>query len=400
MEVFGGDKKMNTKISITSNGNVAPNKVFDFGYKYENVGDTLSFTIPDEYKGYHHYLVFYMKKVNTILLPVTDLVFKVGTTLTRNAGTYSFIFIATESAVENGDIDGAKKVFVSNTMQGLVKDNNLNDPVVEDELDPNLQIVYDSLLDLQDILQDRVDSDYYRGAYYIPDLDDFGNLSWSRSDLKDIDIPATKNLTGPKGAFFIPHLDVSGLMTWTVELDGTVASDMIVESTDLAPAIKLATETYIDSVLDKTVEAEVGKQVPEVVDNKFQWVWDEDTKSLYIYTNADSTSINDEQYNSILSILRKDGLPTGAVIDSNYNHTDNNYSDAEKAKLEDVLAKYEDLNTKYEQLLKAINSGGIIPGPVAVIKAMDEEGTEFAINIVDDDDSSTQSIVIQYDDEE
>lgn len=59
-------------------------------------------------------------------------------------------------------------------------------------------------------------------------------------------------------------------MTWTVELDGTVASDMIVESTNLAPAIKLATETYIDSVLDKTVEAEVGKQVPEVVDNKFQ----------------------------------------------------------------------------------------------------------------------------------
>ena len=132
---------MNTKITITANGNVAPNKVIDLGFKYENVGDVITFEIPEEYKKYHHYLVFYMKRKDTILLPVNDLTFKVSTTITRNPGTYEIVFIATESMVVNGDINQARKVFVSNTMIGIVKDNFLQDPAPEDFVDPNLQII-------------------------------------------------------------------------------------------------------------------------------------------------------------------------------------------------------------------------------------------------------------------
>lgn len=389
---------MNTRISITSNGNVAPNKVFDFGYKYENVGDTLSFSIPDDYKGYHHYLVFYMKKVNTILLPVNDLVFTVGTTLTRNAGTYNFIFIATENAVVDGDIDGAKKVFVSNTMQGLVKDNDLDDPVTDETLDPNLQIVYDSLLDLKDVLQNHIDTDYYRGAYYIPDLDDLGNLSWSRSDLQDIDIPEVKNITGPRGAFYIPNVDENAVISWKLETDGEKAYELSLESIDLMPNIKTAATNYIDEVLPNIVEKEVESQVPTVVDNKFQWIWDEDTKSLYIYTAADSTSISDKQYNSILSLLRQDGFPAGAVIDSSYNHTDNNYTDADKKELSDLSTKYEDLLKKYEDLLEKINSGHFTPDDTTdfPLKTLDNDGNEVSIVAYDLSDGTSQTVQVVY----
>lgn len=195
---------MNTKVSITLNGNVAPNKVIDLGYKYENVGDTIQFIIPNEYMGFYSYLAFSMKKMETILLPVNlneegILTFYVTTTITKNPGTYQIIFLCTEGVVENGDIDGARKVFVSNTMTGTVKDNFLVDPVAKEEQDENVKIFYDRLNLLAETLENNLKNDYYKGAYYIPRVDDIGYISWSRSDGKDIDIPASQNITGPTG---------------------------------------------------------------------------------------------------------------------------------------------------------------------------------------------------------
>lgn len=269
---------MNTKIAITANGNVAPNKVIDLGFKYENVGDIITFTIPEMYKPYHHYLAFYMKRKDTILLPVNDLTFKVTTTITRNPGTYEIVFIATEEKVVDGDINKARKVFVSNTMLGAVKDNFLTDPVDEDAMDPNLQIIYDSLLDLRSDLQNKLAIDFWRGAVYIPDINANGDLTWTRSDGKDINIPAPYNVIGPQGIqgpFYLPTMAESGHLLWRKSQENMPD----INSIDLLGMVQNEAEGYIDKVITGHVQREVN--------NNIRFSWDEKTKSLYIYSAHD-----------------------------------------------------------------------------------------------------------------
>ena len=272
---------MNTKITITANGNVAPNKVIDLGFKYENVGDVITFEIPEEYKKYHHYLVFYMKRKDTILLPVNDLQFKVSTTITRNPGTYEIVFIATESMVVNGDINQARKVFVSNTMIGIVKDNFLQDPAPEDFVDPNLQIIYDKLWDLYDDLTTKNEDDYWRGAAYIPEVLEDGTIKWTRTDGKDILIPAPQNIRGPQGfqgPYYSPDVR-DGILFWKHS-----QPDMPeINEYDILSAIKDTTTDYVEANFDKKVKP----MVDEKVDNTIQLKWDKETRELFIYVAED-----------------------------------------------------------------------------------------------------------------
>lgn len=278
---------MITKITILSNGSVAPNKPIALGYKYENVGDILEFDIPTEYTPYHHYLAFYMKKHDIILLPVNKkdkkYQFTIGTTITQNAGTYEIIFLATESKIENNDIDNARKVFISNTMYGVVVDNFLKDPISDDNIDPNIQIVWDNLLDLQDRIEDDLANDAYRGAAYIPDIDENGILSWERSDKQNIMIPEPKNITGPTGPYYIPRMQ-EGVFYFEKSLfsipdvDGVNVYAMVKEVSDayLEGNLENISSAYLDQHLEGAVE--------ESVNAKFKYTWNETTQTLYIET--------------------------------------------------------------------------------------------------------------------
>lgn len=272
---------MNTKITITANGNIAPNKVIDLGFKYENVGDIITFDIPEELKKYHHYLAFYMKRKDTILLPVNDLTFKVSTTITRNPGTYEIVFIATESVVVNGDINQARKVFVSNTMIGIVKDNFLQDPVPEDFVDPNLQIIYDKLWDLYDDLTTKNEDDYWRGAAYIPEVLEDGTITWTRTDGKDILIPMPQNIRGPQGyqgPYYSPDIR-DGVLFW----ERSQPNMPEINEYDILSEIKDTTTGYVEANFDKKVQPMVN----EKVDQTIQLKWNKETKELFIYVAED-----------------------------------------------------------------------------------------------------------------
>lgn len=280
---------MITKITILSNGSIAPNKPIALGYKYENVGDILEFDIPTEYTSYNLYLAFYMKKHDVILLPVNKrdkkYQFTIGTTITQNAGTYEIIFLATENKIENNDINNARKVFVSNTMYGVVVDNFLKDPISDDDIDPNIQIVWDNLLDLQHKIEEDLENDVYRGASYIPDVDENGVLSWERSDKKNIMIPEPKNITGPTGPYYIPRLQ-EGVFFF----EKSLFSIPDVDSVNIYGMVKEVSDAYLEGNLEGIssayLDAHLEEAVEESVNNKFRWKWDDDNQIFYIYTEG------------------------------------------------------------------------------------------------------------------
>lgn len=316
---------MNTKITITKNGNYSPNRVFSFGNKYENVGDTLDFTIPSEYIGYHQYVVLYMKKMDPIVVPLMDRVddafrFYISSRITRNPGTYTFVYLCTENEIVEGDIDGARKVFVSNEMQGKVADNFLTDPLTEEELkdiyteDGNLQIFYDKLLDLYGTLVDREATDYYKGDFYAPYWKDEGLniLAWRRysrfvdettdppvsgwevyeKNSEGVEekvgtvetlgaIPSAMSLRGERGYTYKPqeNLDVDGNIVWELLRD-TSGEDIPV--TNISNVVEKASTEYLDANLESLVDPKIEASVNEAVDSAIQFEWDDTNQILHI----------------------------------------------------------------------------------------------------------------------
>ena len=280
---------MITKITILSNGSVAPNKPIMLGYKYESVGDVLQFDIPTEYTSYHLYLFFSMKqkkkKPIEFVLPVNKkdgkYEFVITTKVTENPGSYEMIFLATEDKITDDDINTARKVFVSNTMIGLVENNSLSNPVPENEMDPNLKVVYDELLDLKDTVADDLEKDAYRGAAYIPDVDSNGIISWARDDGKNIAIPEPRNITGPVGPYYKPVL-TDGVFSF----EKSLFSIPDVESLDVYGIIKEVSDQYLEGNLEGISSAYLDQHlegaVDVAVDEKFKWTWDPKAQILYI----------------------------------------------------------------------------------------------------------------------
>ena len=319
-QVFGGEM-MNTKITITKNGNYSPNRVFNFGYKYENVGDTLEFLIPTEFsKDYHHYLVFKMKKKDAIILPVNKvdgtLRFYITSTITRNPGTYTFIFLSTEREVVNGDIDNAKRVFVSNEMTGVVTDNFLDDPINDENLsdkeyydgyfggETNLEVFYDAMRDLYLDLQDKVITGYYKGEFYLPYWkdDEAVTLSWkhyvwdaenekwivtTREDEGEGSlIPQDSMLRGFTGNYYQPQPEVGedGAIHWKAynHANKEIADPNTPTTTNIYTPIEKATHQYIEQVFDTKVDPKVEASVNKAVDEAIKFRWDDKTQILYI----------------------------------------------------------------------------------------------------------------------
>ena len=280
---------MNTKITITSNGNVSPNIVFDLGNKYESVGDTLEFVIPREYRTEtnHYYLTFKMKRMETIILPVNNFIFEIGRTITEHPGTYDIIFLATKNAVINGDIESAKTVFISNTMKGAVKDNYLQDPITDTTPDPNIELYYNKLDALSDQLKYNMDNKVYQGDYYMPHVDEFGYLTWTIMEGDASAIPTPSNLTGPTGPYYIPAI-VDGELQWN-KSNNDIPD---IAAVDLDAIIEGHTDDYLDENFALKTEPMIQKAVVEEVDNTFKFYWNEETKELFIYS-ADSITEED-----------------------------------------------------------------------------------------------------------
>lgn len=294
---------MITNITILSNGNIAPNKTIPLGHKYDNALDSLQFDIPVLYQGYHYYLAFYMKKHDTILLPVNyvdgHLQFLITSTVTRNPGQYEIVFLATRKAVVDGDIDHAEKVFVSTTMHGVVEDNFLQDPVVDDKLDQNLQIIYDDLLRLKDEIEEGLETDYYRGAAYIPDISDDGVLSFTRDDGKDISIPEPKNLTGPTGPYYVPSVDEEGVMHFEVKPSTPNSQPAEAADVDVKAIVKEVSDQYLEGNLEGIavdyLDDHLANAVNTAVDAKFKFTWDPINQILYITTEDYEEKVEDTE---------------------------------------------------------------------------------------------------------
>ena len=282
---------MITKITILSNGNIAPDKTIPLGHKYDNALDKLHFIIPDDYKGYYYYLAFYMKKHDAFLLPLNEveedcLELIVTSSITRFAGQYEMVFIATKQEIVDGDITNEEKVFVSGIIRGVVEDNFLTDPVLGEPLDENLQIVYDKLNALITKVNTDLANDAYRGAVYIPTVNEDGVLSFERSDGKDIDIPVPRNLTGPTGPYYIPRMD-NGILNF----DKSAINIPDVPNTNVTEMVEKASNDYLDTNLVPAIEYELSEKddqgntiVERAVNAKFKFTWNPETKILYIET--------------------------------------------------------------------------------------------------------------------
>lgn len=267
---------MNIQIRLTSNGNYSPNVEFDLGNKYESVGDTMEFILPDAYKNptHHYYLAFKMKKLPTFIFPVVDYKFTITRTITEYPGVYDIIFLITKNEIINGKIDEAVKLYVSSTMHGRVKDNFLTDPITKEVSDKNIELYYNKLDALADQLKYNDENNIYKGDYYKPSVDEVGVLSWEIKQGPASEITQSRSIRGPQGiqgGYYQPS-EENGTIKWNASQDDLPE----VSDINLLPYVENASNTYLDSHLKNEVSA--------AVDAKFKFIWDDENQILYIYT--------------------------------------------------------------------------------------------------------------------
>lgn len=138
-------------------------KQVDIGNMQENKVTKLIFELDEDIAllGGNVYL-FVSYDDDTHPYPLTDNSVVIGRELTQRSKTYANLVVSTS---DNPDdlLQGA--VWISDTIILTSGKNNINiDSINEQELPPSLQIVYDRLLNLEKDLQEKRDSDYWRGA--------------------------------------------------------------------------------------------------------------------------------------------------------------------------------------------------------------------------------------------
>ena len=291
---------MITTITILSNGNIAPNNTIPLGHKYDNGLDSIQFNIPKEYNDdgdikYNHYLAFGMKKVKTILLPISRntnriLEFIITSTVTCNAGLYDMVYIITEGQIIDSDIDNAKKVFVSDIFKGQVLDNFLVDSdTVTEEMDKNLQIIYDNLLNLRNKIITELENGEYIGDTFIPNVNEDGVLSWTQTKGNQVGEQhiQERNLTGPMGPYYQPTITEDGKSIGFEVKNSVLNHDPAeVEPVPVYEMVDEVTTNYLDENLEEVaggyLDDHLKPTVDAAVDAKFKWTWNPDTQTLYI----------------------------------------------------------------------------------------------------------------------
>ena len=138
-------------------------KTVDIGNMQENKVTRLVFELHEDIValGGNVYL-FVSYDGNSYPYPLTDNALVIGREITQRKKTHTNIVISTSEDTENllNDV-----VWISDTLTLLVDKNDINiDSINEQELPPSLQIAYDALLSLEKDLQEKKDTDYWRGS--------------------------------------------------------------------------------------------------------------------------------------------------------------------------------------------------------------------------------------------
>ena len=154
------------ELSIGLDGVVSEKKII-IGNKYENNDEVINFTLPSEFDNYHKYIIAVIKQDDTKItkvLPVTNNQFSVSTSITYIAGAWSMYLMCRENEVdteaEQVDISAknGEHVFISDGFIGVVSNSLIDKELIDNiPLDTNLQIIYDSLVRLQEELTTKLE---------------------------------------------------------------------------------------------------------------------------------------------------------------------------------------------------------------------------------------------------
>lgn len=120
----------------------------NFGNKYDNSIRKVIFNSIDESANLNNkYVAFLNPSSDIFLFPLNseDNSFIVTSTITKQAGTWKMIYLATNTAIVDGVIDYGYKVFVSNAVDFTITENFLTDAIEEPIIDENLAIIYEKL---------------------------------------------------------------------------------------------------------------------------------------------------------------------------------------------------------------------------------------------------------------
>lgn len=262
-------------LTILENGSYSPNHEILFGNKFDNLVDNyLTIRIPTAYQKFFPYMYGRCGSAS-IFLPCNyvdgELRFYVTNSITKTPGKWEMVFVASQTALDlNSDLNinsilfGAQR-FISNTFIGVVVDNNLTNPPLNDIVDENLRIYYEDLDKLEKDFRDAWAKGEFDGPYYIPSVDDYtSDLTWTGTR-KDMPTPPAVNIRGKQGIqgeqgiqgpYYIPEIN-EGKLGFTGSQE------------DMPP------------VEDKfNLNAAISDEVKNVMD----WRWDDDNQILYFYT--------------------------------------------------------------------------------------------------------------------
>ena len=262
-------------LTILENGSYSPSNELLFGNKFDNLVDNyLIFRIPQKYQSYYYYIYGHCGNAN-VFLPCNiingDIVFYVTNTITKTAGRWEMVFIASQAALDiNADINinnivfGSQR-FISNAFYGTVIDNELTNPPLNDVEDDNLIIYYEKLNQLEESIHNAWMNGELDGPYYIPSVDDYtSNLTWTGSRAGMPAIPEVnirgkqgkQGIQGIQGPYYIPVIN-NGLLYFNGSQE-----DMI----------QIETQFNLNSA------------IKEEVKNVMDWRWDDVNQILYFYT--------------------------------------------------------------------------------------------------------------------
>ena len=128
-------------IKIGSDGK--PNEVTVIvGNKGENLDETLQFEMPNEFVGFHKYLVVVNKKqeeTKTMVFPIVDNQLTITYDITKEPGKYSMYVMAREYELETleGEIvltpKSYERVFISDALIGVVNDTEIESEMFVNE---------------------------------------------------------------------------------------------------------------------------------------------------------------------------------------------------------------------------------------------------------------------------
>lgn len=152
-------------IDIMENGIPSPRNI-NLGLQYENNDEIIHFHIPDVYENYNKYILctHSKDKSKSYIYPLdTKNMFFITNTITKINGNWYLHLLVKKEEIDLGEIHHCAEgivgdyTFLSEAIVGNVRKTQANiDSIVEGELDPNLETIYDELVQLKNELENKL----------------------------------------------------------------------------------------------------------------------------------------------------------------------------------------------------------------------------------------------------